>query len=96
MATITVLRPDQEAAPAGSVVYAERTPIEAGAVLTLIENGKPRARDLMQFVAEELKKRLPIAEIDLHSKPSAAKPIEPEEARKIAARSRLVITGVGD
>ncbi len=96
MATITVLRPDEQPQPVGSVPYAERSPVPEDAHLILIENGKPRARDLMRYVAEKLSDRYPIATIAVFSKASAAKPIEPEEAKEMAARAHLVITGVGD
>ena len=96
MAQITVLRPDETAEPASAVAYATRREPPEDAHLILIENGKPRARDLMQFVAAELQQRYPIATIEVFSKPSAAKPIEAEEAKEMAARAHLVITGVGD
>jgi hypothetical protein len=96
MAQITVHRPDAQARPAAAVEYATRRKVPEGAVLTLIENGKPHARDLMRFVAAELEQRVPIARVDVFSKPSAAKPIDADEAKALAARSHLVITGVGD
>ena len=64
--------------------------------ITIVENGKPRARDLLVFIAEELQATLPIATIDVYSKASAGKPLEGDEAKVIAARSHLIITGVGD
>ena len=96
MAAVTVLRPDIEAEPVAFVGYADRRPVEEGSRLILIENGKPRARDLMQMVASRLQQRFPIAEVEVFSKPSAGKPIEAEEAKEMAARAHLVITGVGD
>lgn len=97
MADITVLRPDEEPAPAAFVDYAKRHDLpEEGAHVILIENGKPRARDLMQFVAGELRERQSIASVEVFSKPSAGKPIEAVEAKEMAARAHLVITGVGD
>lgn len=96
MAKITVLRPDQAAEPAANVAYALRGAIPEDAHLILIANGKPRALDLMQFVAAELKQRLPIASVEVFSKASAGKPIEGDEAKEMAARAHLIITGVGD
>lgn len=96
MPQITVLRPDQAAEPAASVAYASRRAVPEDAHLILIVNGKPRARDLMQFVADELQQRLSIATVEVFSKASAGKPIEGEEAREMAARAHLIITGVGD
>ncbi len=96
MAKITVLRPDETADSASAVAYAARGPVPDDAHLILIENGKARARDLMQFVAAELQRRFPISTVEVFSKASAAKPIEAEEAKEMAARAHLVITGVGD
>lgn len=96
MATITVLAPDYEAARTKSVELATRRDVNEGAVLTLIENGKPNAKALLSLVADELRDRLPLVRVDIHSKPSAGKPIDADEAEMLAARSHLVITGLGD
>ncbi len=96
MADIVVLRPDEEPQAAVSVAYAPRGAVPEDAHVVLIENGKPRARDLMQFVANELQERYPIATVEIFSKASAGKPIEADEAKEMAARAHLVITGVGD
>ena len=97
MAKITVYRPDvADAAPATDLGLAPRRPLGDGAVVTIIENGKPNARALLQHVAEAVQRRLPVASVEVFSKPSAAKPIEADEAKVMAARSHMVITGVGD
>jgi len=93
---IIVHRPDVSAAPASKVQYAKRTTVPEGAVLTLIDNGKPSARDVMQFVAAELQERFPISRVDIFKKSSAGKPIDPDDAKVIAARSHMVISGIGD
>lgn len=54
------------------------------------------ARELLGHVADELRSRLPPATVDVHSKPSAGKPIDADVADMLAARSHLVISGVGD
>lgn len=64
--------------------------------LTLIENGKPNARALLGHLADELRGRLRLATVDVHSKPTAGKPIDVDVADMLAARSHLVISGVGD
>ena len=96
MTEIIVHRPDVSAVPATEVKYAKRTTVPEGAVLTLIENGKPNARDVMQFVAAELQERFPISRVDIFNKSSAGKPIDPDDAKVIAARSHMVISGIGD
>jgi hypothetical protein len=97
MSVITVLRPDKVEQEAEPGVAATRSRLEDGAVLTLIDNGKPHAREMLELVADEVRRRLPqITQVDVFSKPSAGKPIDADEARMLAARSRLVITGLGD
>jgi hypothetical protein len=51
---------------------------------------------LLQFVADEIKQRLPIATIEVHSKPSAGRPIDADLVSMFAARAHLVISGLGD
>jgi hypothetical protein len=96
MTRITVLRPDkpEEVRQAGG--YATRLPVEEGAVLAIIANGKPMARELLELIAEELRRELPIGGVEIHEKASAGVPIDADRARMLAARSRLVITGLGD
>ena len=93
MTAITVLRPDEQARPTEYIGYANRQEVPEGAHLILIENGKPRARDML---ADELEARYPIGSVEVFSKPSASKPIEADEAKEMAARAHMVITGVGD
>lgn len=96
MTRIQVLRPDRPAEAAAPVALAARERPEPDAVLTVIENGKPRARDLLRMLAEELRGAVAFGEVEIFSKPSAARPIGDDEARMLAARSRLVMTGLGD
>lgn len=87
-------------------VEAERIPLAARPALRgdapaelrlgLVDNGKPRARELLQLLAEELRARLPIVSVELVSKPSAANPIGDEEAEALAARVDLAVAGLGD
>ena len=96
MAQITVLAPDYEGARTTDIQLAPRAQVHDGAVVTVIENGKPNAKRLLSLLAEALQERLPVARIDVHSKPSAGKPIDADEAQMLAARSHLIISGVGD
>ena len=97
MATVTLVRPDhipevRDVARAPRRARGTSDPLQ----LTLIENGKPNARTLLGHVAGELRSRLPLATVDIHSKPAAGKPIDADIADMLAARSHLVISGVGD
>ncbi|MCY3806473.1 MAG: hypothetical protein OXG55_01095 [bacterium] len=97
MATITVVRPDHVPKARSIARAPRRTRGAADALhLTLIENGKPNARTLLGHVADELRSRLPLATVDVYSKPAAGKPIDADVADMLAARSHLVISGVGD
>ena len=97
MATVTVVRPDHVAEVHSTACAPRRARRGADALrLTLIENGKPNARKLLGFVADELRSRLPLATVDVYSKPAAGKPIDADVADMLAARSHLVISGVGD
>jgi hypothetical protein len=97
MAKITVLRPDAPPPPAATVELAPRQPLPERPVLGLVANGKPLARELLEALARELADRLGRdVQIALHAKPSAAYPITDDEATQLAARSHMVITGLGD
>jgi hypothetical protein len=91
-----VLRPDKPEAPPPATDYAPRASVEEGAVLALIVNGKPMARELLELIAEELRLLLPIGDVEIHEKASAGVPIDADVARMLAVRARLVITGLGD
>jgi hypothetical protein len=95
--TITVLRPDTEAPPAAKIELAPRSELPERPVVGLVANGKPLARELLTVLGQELGARLGRdLELELFSKPSAAYPITDAEAKLLAARSHLVITGLGD
>ena len=64
--------------------------------LTLIENGKPNAKKLLSMIGEGVKLKFPAIDIFIFSKPSAAKPIDANEAQMLAVRSHMVISGLGD
>lgn len=95
MAVITVLRPDVETPPAqGSrVPRARRRP---GLRLVVVENGKPRARELLTAIAGGLATELDGLVVEVVGKPSASWPIGPDQAAQIAGRADLVLTGLGD
>ena len=97
MAEITVLRPDTDAPPVAAVTLAERGELPARPVIGLVVNGKPLARELLTILAEELGTRVG-REVDLEllTKPGAGYPILDDQATQLAARSHLVIAGLGD
>lgn len=95
--TIRIVRPDfEEPTKAISLAPRERLDEHTPYVLTLIDNGKPNARELLTQVAEEVKTRFPLMEVSFHTKPSASAALDAQTADLIASRSRMVISGVGD
>ena len=97
MSRITVLRPDFVEPPRVALTLAPRSEPPEPLVIGLISNGKPLAAELLQALADELRKRLRrdvTTEIIL--KPSAGSPVTAVQADGMAARAHFVITGVGD
>jgi hypothetical protein len=85
----------EEPPPAG-LHPAPRRPLGAATRLTLIDNGKPRARELLSLIAEGLKARSGLASVRIVSKGSASRVIDDAEVADIAATSDAVIAGLGD
>lgn len=94
--TIQVHVPCISEAEVEPVPLAPRAEARPGLRLGLVDNGKPRARELLGYLAEELATLLPIVDTELISKSSAANPITDEEAASLAARVDLAIAGLGD
>ena len=96
MSSVAVLSPVYEEAQVAEVAMAARfTPTEP-VVIGVIDNAKNNAKELLTYVAEGLRDRLPVAEIVVHSKSAAGKPIDADDAEMLAARSHLIISGLGD
>jgi hypothetical protein len=95
MAMITVLRPDVETPPATASV-APRALRRRCLRLTLVENGKPRAKDLLTAIARGLQAELESLQVTVVSKASASWPIDEQTALAIAGSSDVVVTGLGD
>ena len=94
-ATITILRPDVDEEREAPATMAARRPI-AGARLLLVDNGKPRARALLELLAAELCARTGIASVRTVTKAAAGHPMDDERVAKLAPDADLVIAGLGD
>lgn len=94
--TIQVHVPAVVDAPCAPLDLAPRGVLGGDLRLGLVDNGKPRARDLLLMLGEELARVLPITATELVSKPSAASPLGDDEAAALASRVDLAITGLGD
>lgn len=96
MSSVTVLSPVYEEAQVAEVAMAPRVAPGEPVVIGVIENAKANAKELLTYVAEGLRNRLPVADIVVHSKSAAGKPIDADAAEMLAARSHLIISGLGD
>ena len=97
MATLDLMVPVvPEEPPPADLTMTPRRGFPDGVRLTLIDNGKPRARDLLLMIADGLRKRLPIASVEVFNKGSASRVIDEAEIAAIAASSDAVIAGLGD
>ena len=96
MGEITVLNPEYEEVDLLHVSMASRGYLSEPVTVAVIENSKPHAKELLTNVAEGLREYLPVEEIIIHSKSSAGKPIDADEAEMLAARAHLIISGLGD
>jgi hypothetical protein len=97
MATIQLISPAlPEAPPPAGQHLAPRRPLGPATRLTLIDNGKPRARQLLQLIADGLRASSGLASIRIVSKGSASRVIDDAEVADLAATSDAVITGLGD
>lgn len=93
---IMAYRPTAAEAAVTTVALAARSTSYAGGLLTIIDNGKPRAQALMRRIGDRLCERLDLSGLEVHTKGSPAVPIDADITRMLAARSRLVLTGLGD
>ena len=96
MSSVTVLSPEYEQAQVAEVAMAPRRAPGEPVVIGVIENAKNNAKEFLTYVAEGLRDRLPVADIVVHSKSAAGKPIDADDAEMLAARSHLIISGLGD
>jgi hypothetical protein len=91
MGLVTVHRPVADEPAEAPGTRAPRAAL-AGARLVLIDNGKPNARELLELLAA----RLPVASVEVVTKPAAGHPLQDDEAAAIAERADAAIAGLGD
>ena len=96
MTAIQVLSPCETAPVPQPLTLAPRGELPARARLTLICNGKAKAREVLEMLTDELRGALSIGAVELHSKPSAGIPLPADVAAELAQRSDLVVTALGD
>lgn len=93
---VSVHVPTAAQPPAPRLALAPRHPLAGPVRLGLVDNGKPRAKELLRALAQELGERVDLVAVEVLSKPSAANPITEEEAAALATRVDLVVAGLGD
>lgn len=96
MATISVYRPDVEDEVAAPASFAPRGHLPARPSVVLVDNGKPKAKRLLELVAEELNELLPLGRVEVFSKIGASVPLDDAQLTQLAASYDLAITGLGD
>lgn len=97
MGLIEILRPDEPEPATASVELAPRVDLPERPVIGLVANGKPLAKEILLALAEEIGRHLGReVELELLEKPSAAYQITAEEAKVMAVRAHVVISGLGD
>lgn len=97
MSMIEIMVPELVDAPAPEGIrLAGRYPLSANARITLIDNGKPKAKELMSMITDGLSERFPIGSVEIFSKGSASRVIDEDEVASIAVSSDAVIAGLGD
>jgi hypothetical protein len=67
-----------------------------GLRLVVIENGKPRAAELLGAVGAGLARRFGLASVDGFSKPGASQPLSDQDVATLATSGDVFITGLGD
>lgn len=66
------------------------------AVLGLVDNNKPRARDLLEALGRVLVRRGVAASYFTVTKASASEPVNAEQRAELLARAHVIVSGVGD
>jgi hypothetical protein len=96
MSTLTLVRPDHETGRVATIVPAPRSLPSGDLSVVIVDNGKPKARELMGLLVDQLGLEFEVASVRVVSKPAATATLTPEQAREIAAGTDLVLAGLGD
>lgn len=96
MATIELVSPElQDAPPPAGLRPAPRRTLGPDARLVLIDNGKPRAKDLLLMIAERMREG-GYRNVRVLSKSSASAVLDDAQVAELAASADAVIAGLGD
>jgi predicted GTPase len=75
---------------------ADRVDTLEGKRVVLLNNCKRNAKELLEYVAEELARSYPRLEVIPADKPNFTRPAPPEQLDDLAAEADVVITAIGD
>ena len=75
---------------------APRLPTMAGAKVGIIDDSKRNADVLLEELAEVLRTRYEISDVQWHRKPSASRPADPAAIAALAADCDAVVIAIGD
>jgi hypothetical protein len=95
MSEIKVLRPDTQPTDVVGLVPAQRGPL-AGTRLIVIDNGKPRAGELLVGIGRHLVDEYGVASVVKFAKGGASRPITAEQVEELAGSGDIFLTGLGD
>ena len=92
--SIRVLDPTVDTVPAKTAATTALTSL-SGRTIGLLDNGKIRVRELLDFVEEELRSRYGVARVLRYKKPDASRPAPPEVLAAMES-CEAMISAVGD
>lgn len=75
---------------------APRRPTMAGAKVGIIDDSKRNADVLLEELAEVLRTRYEISDVQWHRKPSASRPADPAAIAALATDCDAVVIAIGD
>lgn len=96
MTELRVLKPVTDPPAGGTLLRLAPRGGLVGKRLVVVDNGKPRATELLSAVADGLASRFHTEAFSIFSKPGASQPISAQDVADIAISADVVLTGLGD
>lgn len=93
---MTVIDPRGERAETGAHTSANRLETLEGIHIGVLENHKTNARELLTTVAEILQRDHKVGSYEVAHKAVFSQPAPADVLEGLAARSRMILTGIGD
>lgn len=96
MGKLTLVRPDHQAAGADRIAPAPRSMPVGEVSVVIVDNGKPKARELMGLMIDQLRPEFEVGSVRVVSKPAASATLTGEQAHEIAGSATFALAGLGD